>query len=198
MNKSLAVVVIACLMLASCLPEPVSVVRVQQLCPKYNPVFIEHHGNDSAMFWIPNCFAPGDSTSPNDSLVEFTRNMAEVIVTIRDSVDSILMAYNVQNYQYPGFASRTVWYGNYSGGPAPEQSYNLMVTGTTLFGTSFTMYGSVSLVRYFFGRVADPLVTKVLINCDTCTFNTQWNGNNANYQLSTDEMFVPDAYHICN
>jgi hypothetical protein len=198
MKKSLAVVVLACLMLASCIPERVSVVRVQQLCPMYNPVFIEHHGNDSAMFWIPNCFAPGDSTSSNDSLVEFTRNMAQVVVTIRDSVDSILMAYNVQNYQYPGFASRTVWYGNYNYVPAPEKCYNLKVTGITMYGTTFTMYGTVSLLRYFFGRVADPAVSKILINCDTCNFSSQWNGTNVNYQQSSGETFVPDAFHVCN
>ena len=150
------------------------------------------------MFWIPNCFAPGDSTSPNDSLVEFTRNMARVMVTINDSVDSILMATNVQNYQYPGFASRTVWYGNYYGGPAPEKSYNLKVTGTTLYGTTFTMYGTISLLRYFFSNSVDPSVSKVFIHCDTCTFNAQWNGHNANFQLPTGENFVPDAYHVCN
>ena len=198
MTKSLVAVFLVCLMLASCLPEPSSVVRVQQLCPNYNPVFIEHHGNDSAMLWIPDCFAPGDSTSPNDSLVAFTRNIAQIIVTINDSIDSILMTYTVQNYQYPGFAGRTVWYGNYYGGPAPEQSYNLKVTGTTLYGTSFTMYGSVSLLRYFFGKNPDPSVAKVFVHCDTCTFNSQWNGSNANYLLPTGEHFVPDAYHICD
>ncbi len=198
MIKSLVAVVLVCVMLASCLPEPTKVVRVQQLCPNYNPVFIEHHGNDSAMFWIPNSFAPGDSTSINDSLVDFTRNMAQVIITIRDSIDSIPMVYSVQNFQYPGFASRTVWYGNYYAGAAPEMSYNLKVTGTTLYGTSFTIYGSISLLRYFFGKGIDPSVAKVFVHCDTCNFNAQWNGSNVDYQLPTGELFVPDAYHICN
>ena len=198
MKKSFVIVGLLCLMLASCIKQPVSIVRVQQLCPNYNPVFIEHHGNDSAMFWIPNCFAPGDSTSPNDSLVEFERNMAQVIVTIRDSVDSIDMVYDNHSFQYPGFASHTVWYGNYYGGAAPEQSYNLKVTGTTLYGTTFTIYGSVSILRYFFGTSIDPVTTKVYIKCDSCNFNAQWSGSNADYNLSTDEHFVPDAYHICN
>lgn len=198
MVKSLFAVSVVCMMLTSCLPEPVPVVRVFQLCPKYNPVFIEHHGNDSAVFWIPNCFAPGDSTSPNDSLVMFEKNLAQVTVNIRDSVDSIQMVYYDATFQYPGFASRTVWYGNYYSGAAPERSYNLKVTGTTLYGTTFTMYGSVSLLRYFFGTVADPSVTRVFIHCDTCTFGSQWNGSNTNYQLPSDEHFVPDAYHVCN
>jgi hypothetical protein len=193
--------IVACLMLAQCTPQPSSTITVQQLCPNYNSVFIEHHGSDSAMYWIPNCFAPGDSTSPNDSLVEFERNMAQVIVTIRDSVDSILMVYDNHTFQYPGFANHTVWYGNYTGGPAPERSYQLQVTGTTLYGTNFTLYGTVSLLRYFFGN--DTVLThpsKVLINCDTCTFNSQWSSstNNVNLQLSTDEHFVPDTYHQCN
>jgi hypothetical protein len=187
------------LLLASCTPESVQIPGVQQLCPNYNPVFIEHHGTDSAMFWIPNSFAPGDSTSPNDSLVEYERNMAQVIVTIRDSVDSILMVYDNHSFQNPGFASHTVWYGNYYGGAAPEKCYNLKVTGTSLYGTNFSLYGSVSLLRYFFGNdTVGATISKFLINCDTCTFNSQWNGHNVNLQLPTDEHFVPDAYHQCN
>ena len=187
-----------CLMLASCIKEKSSVVRIQQLCPNYNPVFIEHHGNDSAMFWIPNCFAPGDSTSPNDSLVEFERNMAQVVVTIRDSIDSLEMAYNNQTFQYPGFASRTVWYGNYANGAAPERCYNLKVTGTTLYGTTFTLYGTVSVVRYLFGKTGIDNIHKVLLNCDTCSFNSQWNGSNADYQLPNGEQFLLDVLHQCN
>ena len=197
--KYWVIITVVCMLMASCTPEPVQVNTLQQLCPNYNPVFIEHHGTDSAMYWIPNCFAPGDSTSFNDSLIEYERNMAQVTVTIRDSVDSILMVYDNHSFQNVGFASHTLWYGNYYGGTAPEKCYNLKVTGTTLFGTNFTMYGSVSLLRYFFGN--DTTLTsraKVLINCDTCTFNSQWNGNNVNLQLPTNEHFVPDAYHQCN
>lgn len=188
-----------CLLLAACTPEPTPGVNVQQLCPNYNAVFIEHHGSDSAMFWIPNCFAPGDSTSPNDSLVEYERNMAQIVVTIRDSVDSILMVYDNHSFQYPGFANHTVWYGNYYAGVAPEKSYQLKVTGTSLYGTNFTLYGTVSLLRYFFGNdTTSAHPSKFLVNCDTCTFNSQWTGSNVNVQLSTDEHFVPDAYHQCN
>ncbi len=186
------------LLLAACKPEPVPVVTIQQLCPNYNPVFIEHHGNDSAMYWIPNCFAPGDSTSANDSLVEYTRNMARVIVTIRDSVDSILMVYDNHSFQNPGFASHTLWYGGYYGLAAPEKCYNLKVTGTTLYGTGFTLYGTVSLLRYFFGKDSTTNAAKILINCDTCTFNAQWNGSNVNLQLPTGENFIPDSHHQCN
>ena len=135
--KCFGAIAFICLLLASCKPEPAPIITVQQLCPNYNPVYIEHYGTDSAMFWIPNCFAPGDSTSPNDSLVEFERNMAQIVVTIRDSVDSILMVYDNHTFQYPGFSNHTVWYGNYYNGAAPERSYNLKVTGTSLFGTNF-------------------------------------------------------------
>ena len=196
--KYLVGVISVLFLLAACKPEPVPVVTIQQLCPNYNPVFIEHHGNDSAMYWIPNCFAPGDSTSPNDSLVEYTRNMAQVIVTIRDSVDSILMVYDNHSFQNPGFASHTVWYGGYYGQAAAEKCYNLKVTGTTLYGTNFSMYGTVSLLRYFFGKDSLTNAAKILINCDTCTFNAQWNGSNLNLQLPTGENFVPDSYHQCN
>jgi hypothetical protein len=200
MSKYLAPVVFMCLLLACCKPEPTPPLSVQQLCPNYNPVFIQHYGSDSAMYWIPNCFAPGDSTSRNDSLVEYERNMAQVIVTIRDSIDSIQMVYDNATFQTPGFASRTVWYGNYGSGlVAPEKCYTLKVTGTTLWGTNFTMYGTVSLLRYFFGNdTATAKASKVFIHCDTCTFNTQWNGSNANFQSSTGEHFVPDAYHQCD
>ena len=196
--KYLIGVVSVLLLLAACKPEPVPSVSIQQLCPNYNPVFIERHGNDSAMFWIPNCFAPGDSTRPNDSLVEYTRNMAQVIVTIRDSVDSILMVYDNHTFQNPGFASHTLWYGGYYGLAAPEKCYNLKVTGTTLYGTGFSMYGTVSLLRYFFGKDSLATGAKILVNCDTCTFNSQWNGSNVNLQLPTGEHFVPDNYHQCN
>ena len=189
----------ALLLLAACKPETVATVTLQQLCPNYNPVFIEHHGSDSAMYWIPNCFAPGDSTSPNDSLVEYERNMAQIIVTIRDSVDSILMVYDNHTFQNPGFASHTVWYGGYYGRAAAEKCYNLKVTGTTLYGTNFSMYGTVSLLRYFFGNdTANTNYTKIFAHCDTCTFNSQWNGNNVNLQLPTGEHLVPDPYHQCN
>lgn len=187
------------LLLSACQPEPIAVATVQQLCPNYNPVFIEHHGTDSALFWIPNCFAPGDSTSPNDSLVEYERNMAQIIVTIRDSVDSILIVYDNHAFQNPGFNSHTVWYGSYYGQAAAEKCYNLKVTGTSLYGTSFCMYGTVSLLRYFFGNDSvSANYAKVFIHCDTCTFNSQWNGSNVNYQLPTNEHFVPDTYHQCD
>ena len=193
-------IALTCLILASCKPVPPEVASLQQLCPNYNPVFVQHIGNDSAMFWIPNCFAPGDSTSPNDSLVEYERNMAQVIVTIIDSIDSIPMAYSNQTFQNPGFASRTVWYGNYGYNlVAPEKCYNLKVTGTTLWGTTFTMYGSVSLMRYFFNNdTTGSNYEKIYAHCDTCTFNTQWSGSNVNLQLPTHETFVQDAYHQCN
>jgi hypothetical protein len=199
MGKYFVGLVAVLLCLAGCKPEPVTIASVQQLCPNYNPVFIEHHGHDSAMYWIPNCFAPGDSTSPNDSLVEYERNMAQVIVTIRDSIDSILMVYDNHSFQTPGFASHTLWYGGYYGQPAVEKCYNLKVTGTSLYGTNFTMYGTVSLLRYFFGNdTAATNYAKIFVHCDTCTFSSQWNGSNVNLQLPTNEHFVPDAYHQCD
>ena len=191
---------IACVLflLSACTPEPVTTVALQQLCPNYNLVFIEQHGSDSAMYWIPNCFAPGDSTSPNDSLVEYERNMAQIIVTIRDSVDSILMVYDNHTFQNPGFASHTVWYGGYYGQAAAEKCYTLKVSGTTLYGTNFNMYGTVSLLRYFFGKDSLTTGARVLVNCDTCAFSSQWNGSNVNLQLPTGENFVPDSHHQCN
>ena len=197
MIKYFVPIAVVCSMLASCMQDAVKPVIVQQLCPDYNPVFIEHHGNDSAMYWIPNCFAPGDSSSPNDSLVEFERNMAQVVITITDSANNIVMVYDNKTFQNPGFAGHTVWYGNYYGQAAAEKRYSLKVTGTTLFGTAFSMNGSVSLLRYFFGKDSTSKA-KVLVNCDTCTFNSQWNGSNVNLQLPTNEHFVTDAYHQCN
>ncbi len=197
--KYLVLVGFACLLLASCVPEKaVLPTSVKILCPAYNPVFIEHHGNDSAMYWIPNCFAPGDISSPNDSLVEYERNLAQVITTITDSSNNVVMVYDNHAFQNPGFSSHTVWYGGYYGEPAPERCYYLKVTGTTLFGTAFTINGTASLLRYFFGNDTVSNVSKVVINCDTCTFNTQWNGANVSLQLPTHENFVPDTYHQCN
>ena len=197
--KHLGLVSLVCLLLASCMPETtVQPVSLKILCPAYNPVFIEHHGNDSAMYWIPNCFAPGDSSSPNDSLVEFERNLAQVITTITDSTNGVVMVYDNKTFQNPGFWTHTVWYGSYYGQLAPERCYYLKVTGTTLFGTSFSMNGTVSLLRYFFGNDTVPGVSKVVVNCDTCTFNSQWSGTHVNLQLPTHENFVPDAYHQCN
>jgi len=200
MLKYLTGFILLCVLLPSCTTEPVQTIALQPLCPNYNPVFIEHHGNDSCMYWIPNCFAPGDSTSPNDSLVEFERNMAQVITTIYDSTvtPAVLMVYDNKTFQTPGFASHTVWYGNSDGLVAPEKKYSLTVTGTTLFGTSLSMKGSVSLLRYFFGNDTVRHSSKILVNCDTCTFNAQWTGTNVNLQLPTNEHFVPDAYYQCN
>ena len=198
MKKYFVAIASVCLLLASCMKDTMQVATIQQLCPGYNAVFIEHHGNDSAMFWIPNCFAPGDSTSPNDSLVAFEKNLAQVIVTIKDSLNNTVMVYGNHTFQNPGFSNHTVWYGNYYGLPAAEKCYSLKVTGTTLFGTAFTIYGTVSLLRYFFGNGAATGAAKVLVNCDTCNFNSQWSGSNVNLQLPAYEHFVPDTLHQCN
>ena len=108
------------------------------------------------------------------------------------------MVYDNHTFQNPGFASHTLWYGGYYGLAAPEKCYNLKVTGTTLYGTNFSMYGTVSLLRYFFGKDSLATANKILVNCDTCTFNAQWNGSNFSPQLPTGEHFVPDNYHQCN
>ena len=207
--KIISLAIIAAAIVVSCQKLPTAAQAVPHLCPYGNPVYIISRDNDSAMYWIPNCFAPGDSTSPNDSLVEFGRNIAQTIVTITDSLNNIIV-YDVHNFQYPGFNSHSVWNGNYLGGPAAEKCYLLQVRGTTLFGTSFNISGTVSLLRYFFGRdgtapyypvhvQSDSLApnTPVLIKCDSCFFNTQWNGTGFNQQLPTNEHFVADTTHHC-
>jgi hypothetical protein len=170
---------------------------VQQLCPYGNGVYIIHADNDSALLWIPNCFAPGDSTSPNDSLVEFERNMAQVTVVLHDT-DTAVLIYDNHTYQFPGFQQHTIWYGNYNGYPAPERCYLMTVTGTTLFGTSFQMQGTVSLLRYFFGNDSSGLTTPIAAKCDSCFFNSQWDGTDFSSQLPTDINFIPDKTHSCD
>jgi hypothetical protein len=200
MNKRLIAVMVVCFIIASCSPLPKTQLITQQLCPAFNPVFVEHKDNDSAMYWIPNCFAPGDSTSLNDSLIEFGRNLAQVVVTITDSsaTPPVIIAYDNHAFQNTGFVSHTVWYGNYSNSPVPEKSYSVTVTGTTLFGTNFSLNGTVSVLRYFFGKSATGTINPVLVYCDTCLFNSQWSGTGVNPQLPTHEIFVPDANHHCD
>jgi hypothetical protein len=191
----LACLIVACL--GACQKLPPQITTVQQLCPYGNNVYVVHEDHDSALFWIPNCFAPGDSTSPNDSLVEYERNMAQLIVTLHDT-DTTVLIYDNHTFQFPGFAQHTIWYGSYYGKPAPERCYLMTVTGTTLFGTSFQMQGTVSLLRYFFGKDSSGITTPIAVRCDSCFFNSQWNGSDFSGQLPTDEVFVPDKTHYCD
>jgi len=197
--RSYYLAVTAALILASaCMkPAPTAQQITTPLCARLNNVYILHHGTDSAMLWIPNCFAPGDSSSPNDSLVEHERNMAQVIVTISDSADSIIYVYNNHTYQYPGFNSTTLWYGNYTGGLAPERSYKLQLSGTTLFGTTFTYSGTVSLIRYFSYKGITGPSTGVPVYCDSCCFNSQWTGSNFEIPASPDTLLLNNSYLRC-
>ncbi len=191
--------VFAVVVISSCIKLPTPDTTVQRLCPTGNPVYVVSRDNDSAMYWIPNCFAPGDSTSPNDSLVEFERNIAQAIVTITDSANNII-AYDLHNFAGTGFNSHKVWNGNYLNTKAAEKCYLLQVRGTTLFGTSFNLTGTVSLLRYFFGNDTAGVrgTRQVLVKCDSCFFNSQWSGSNFNPQLPNHENFIEDTVHHCN
>jgi hypothetical protein len=191
--KSVLPYAIFVLWMASCKPIPTTTLAAQQLCPKANPVYIAHVGNDSAVYWIPNCFAPGDSANYNDSLVEYCRNIAQANVTITDSLNNIIV-YDTRSFQYPGFQKNTVWYG----GTSAEKCYLLNVSGTTMWGDTFHVQGTVSLLRFFFGNDTVNLKTPVYVKCDSCLFNSQWNGTNVNPQLPSGVTYVPDSKHQCD
>lgn len=184
------------MIMAACQKLPPQLSTVQKLCPYSNPVYIYRYNGDSAVYYIPDCFTPGDSSSVNDSLTEYVRNIAQAIVTITDSSNNII-AYNNYAFPYPGFWNHKVWDGNYNGSPANERCYVLNVTGTTLWGNSFTLSGSVSLLRYFFGDDTSHITTPIDVRCDSCTFNSQWSGSNFNPQLSSGVNFVQDTTHHC-
>jgi hypothetical protein len=184
------------LLVAACQKLPTQLSTVQRLCPNSNPVYIDYADGDSAVYYIPNCFTPGDSSSVNDSLTEYTRNIAQAMVTITDSLNNII-AYNNYAFPYPGFSLHKVWDGNYNNSQANERCYVLNVRGTTMFGNSFTLTGSVSLLRYFFGDDTSKLITPIDVRCDSCTFNSQWSGSNFNRQLPSGINFVPDTTHHC-
>jgi len=187
---------VAAVITVSCIKEPTPYNAVQKLCLSGNPVYVIHRDNDSALYWIPNCFAPGDSLSPNDSLVEFEKNIAQAIVSITDSQNNV-MVYDVYNFQGTGFGSHKIWDGNYEGNPAGEKCYLLQVSGTTLFGTSFNLTGTVSLLRYFMKYDTLGIKNKSLIKCDSCFFNTQWSGSAFNPLLPNNENLVQDTLHQC-
>ncbi len=150
-NRQGLVILLVLLAITACQKLPPQLNTVQRLCPNSNPVYIYYADGDSAVYYIPNCFTPGDSSSVNDSLTEYTRNIAQAIVTITDSFNNII-AYNNYAFQYPGFSNHKVWDGNYNGRAVNERCYLLSVKGTTLFGNSFSLTGSCEFIALLFWR----------------------------------------------
>jgi hypothetical protein len=157
-----------------------------RLCEKYNPEYVYINGSDTAICFIPNCFTPnGDGI--NDAFEVFGRNIQSATITV---------SYGQTVLWHTDSAMAKWWFAFPDSLTDAEKNYSVSLTGIDSFGNSFSLSGVVGLLNY---NPYGPLTAHPHhVNCDTCAFPCQWDGDSFRSIYPTNEFYPDTSGIVCD
>ena len=172
--------VLACLF-SSCKRCPTLV-----LLPNANPCFLEIHSGDTAAVYLPNGITPnGDGT--NDIYKVFGRNIASIQCSIYQG-NSLVNQINSLNGSWDGTVN----------GKTSIQLYTVRVTGSTIWGSQFTLNGTLSSITGpILGLNNPPATQNVLVNYTYAQFPDQNRNGLFDPNRPNGEYVVQEEVVVC-
>lgn len=168
--------------LSACQPEETDEPQTEILCQNFQPDYVYANNGDTARCWVPNSFTPNQN-GINEFFCAYGYNIQYGgSMVVRDG--SVIVYQNdtiIGNNHYG-------WDGKINGQKSPRKNYYYAITGTDVFGHSFTLNGEVSVIDSI--GITGITWTDVKVNCDTCTFGAQWDGRMYNSTMPPNEFFV--------
>ena len=151
-----------------------------RFCPNIYAQYSYENNGDTAYCWVPNMFSP-DGNGLNEHFFACGYN-------INPTGNIIVKKGNVTVYQNDSILGyfESGWDGYSNGVKMADGNYDYTINGADIYGHSFTLTGTISLVDSIFWNVDDWMTNSV--NCDSCRTVAQWDGRIYNPILPTGEF----------